>query len=113
MDEDNEYNHAPSSSAAIVSMFAQRECKDRLRPVAIALQTWLFGKRLSRGLTRDCLLICAGRGVRGGGEHARVRHPGSVACIQVAAPKSSGERKASVVKSAEANAAGPADVGMN
>ena len=48
----------------------------------------------SRGLTSHYLLMCTGRGVRGGGEHARVRHPGSVACIQVAALKSRGKGQA-------------------
>jgi len=64
---------------------AQRDYKDWLRPVATALQTWLFGKRLP-------VLICADRGVRRGGKYARVRHTGSVACIQVAAPTSRGEK---------------------
>jgi len=94
-------------------MFDDQGTADWLRPVATALQTWLFGKRLSDGLTRDCLLICAGRGVRGGGEHARVRHPGPVASYRSPRPSQEARERASVAKSADTNATGPADIEMN
>ena len=45
MDEDNEYNHAPSSSAAIASMFDAQG----LGPVTTTLYMWLFCKQLLAG----------------------------------------------------------------
>jgi len=88
MDTDNEYNHAPSSSAAILKgLQGPVGTSYDHSPYVVVLQA------ASRGLTSHYLLMCVGRGVRGGGKPARVRHRGSVACIQVAAPKSRGERK--------------------
>jgi len=108
MDEDNEYNHAPSSSAAILKgLRGPVGTSYDHSPYVVVLQA------ASRGLTSDYLLMCVGRGVRGGAILPECVIAGLSHGYRSPGPSQEARERASWAKSAEANAAGPADIGMN
>ena len=112
MDEGNEYNHTPSSSAAIASMFdaqgTARSGWDQLRPLSICRCS------ASSFLWADKLLLADVRWPRRARRQRTCQSVSSrVCCMHTGCHTQVKRQRASWAKSAEANAAGPADIGMN